>query len=355
MAHNYRHVHNYPPFSFRSEGFSENLQTYIIFIAMGGHGYAHGHAHCQLSHVHISGGSGSGTERDPGCCSAHWISIIGFVAILTSFIFSFILLLAVGFDVSNYEPPAENLEGRTKTLMYVSFAIPFLAGPAAIVIAATLVKCRELCRFYHYAMPLVFVAVAGILLGVGGDIFTMRLNIAPLVHPYRVLWTTGDSVWAGEVEKDFECCDWDATTPPRADLPCNRSLPFCSPEITRKFDRNVKGLALPALVIGAVDAVVAILWTIVASRQRFRHGAQVDSQVEPPQEGKETGVGSAGERYDRAQTLSSPESPSTPCQEAVPPPYPGGKSPLCEEAVLSPYSEPALRPPAYDSRGSCES
>jgi hypothetical protein len=200
-------------------------------------------------------------------------------------------------------------------------------------------------------MSLMFAAIAGLLLGVGGDFFTVSSDIDALILPYRVLWLRNDWAWnwAGELQQDFRCCGFDATAPSPAGVSCYSWQPFCRTEIAAEFDRVVMKIAVGALVIGGINAVAAVVSAIAAIWTFFRRGAQVGGEPDPGQAGRAT-VAAARE--------GSPSDSAAPlCRKAVHTPDSGPKSPLCQElaaqayqeAVDSPYHDVEVTPPECDA------
>jgi hypothetical protein len=198
---------------------------------------------------------------DPDCCSRWWPSIISFLVIFPSLVLSILLSTKVGFDVSNYQPPEANLERRTKLLGHISLSIPILSGIALIIslVFTLAVTNFEARRPYHLIMSGLLLTMAGFFLGVGGDIFVVQSGIDEFILPYRVIWAP-KTVWASEVEFDFRCCGFDATTPPAEQLACDRSLPFCPARIAAEYDHDVIEWGKWALALGCIDAVLSLLW-----------------------------------------------------------------------------------------------
>jgi hypothetical protein len=254
----------------------------------------------------------------------------------------------VGFDVSNYQPPGPNLERRTKALAYVLLPAPILSGVAMVLMAVYLMCECEFYILYNCVMTVLFAGIAAFMMGIGGDIFTIQSDIDALVLPYRVLWLDNQSVWRVEVESDFRCCGFDETSASRVEMRCPVSWPICRTEIPAEFDRDEMGLAITTLVFGVIDAVITILWAIIAIWELCDRAAQVDGQPPPSSHPGEPTFPAPAPCPD-ASALPDPESPSPLCPDG----YPGAQSPLYQEAVPGPYPGAGPLPPARNAEASC--
>jgi hypothetical protein len=319
------------------------------------HSHSHASHHHHVHHTYASHGSrssgGQSIDCTVECCWKWWPTIIGLFVCLLSFVFSIILSTGVGFDVSNYQPPEANLERHTKLLGRIAVAAPILSGVAVIIILTfSLAVDGDAGRIYDLVMSAIVALIAGFLLGVGGDIYVTRSDIDSLILPYRVIWAP-KTVWASEVQEDFECCGFDAITPPESELSCSSSLPFCRYEIAEEYDRDVLDLGATALVFGAIDAIVAVAWAVFAVWKFCHPDYKVEGQPEPVTQGEAT----YPPPYAGAESL--PPSPMYPAPYAgavglppspmYPAPYPGaqGLSGPASSSPLYPQAYPGAQPP----------
>jgi hypothetical protein len=242
---------------------------------------------------------------DADCLSRWWITILGFVALIPSFAFAIVLSTQIPLEVSTYQPPEANLEDHTKLLGDVSVAIPILSGVAVIIILTFRIAAEEPCRFYDLVMAVFVVAIGAFLLGIGGDIFRVKSNIDDFIKPYASLWLSPASPRAAEIQEDFQCCRFQSGFPPSG-LQCDESLPFCRDAIADAYDRDVIDLGIAALVFGGIDAIVAVIWLVVAIRKLVSPDYQVGGDGEPAQEADDNDSPAATGTPD-------PESPSPLC------------------------------------------